>query len=202
MNIFGIIFAFPRLSFSLMTPPSWSQHTKCYCTWYHSLPVPPVRWQVTQQVGVTSLMSFCCSLIVFLCTSMSHPWLCLLGYEVPMGVPTLVWGNLSPMGVPLLCQGVPPSMSVSPVMSSRMALSTVTSTLFPFLSQNTSLPHMSPAPAAAFFNYIWSEVLWAPLTGCSFGVLTVVQKSAGPWGDQPQTSCSQGPCSHIDTVEI
>lgn len=78
----------------------------------------------------------------------------------------------------------------------------VTSTLFPFLSQNTSLPHMSPAPAAAFFNYIWSEVLWAPLTGCSFGVLTVVQKSAGPWGDQPQTSCSQGPCSHLDPVEI
>lgn len=124
MNIYGIIFAFPRLSFTLMTPPSWSQHTKCYCTWYHSLPVPPVMWQVTRQVGVTSLMSFCCSLIVFLCTSMSHPWLCLLGYEVLTGVPTLVWGNLSPMGVPLLCQGAPPSMSVSPVMSSRMALST------------------------------------------------------------------------------
>lgn len=163
----------------------------CYCTWYHSLPGPPVRWQVAQQVGVTSLTSFCCSLIVFLCTSRSHPWLCLLGYGVPMGhspsraypcwceATSVPWGCLCSVREHLL-----PWECLQP-RPQGWRLPHVPSVLFPFLSQNTSLPHVSPAPASVFFSCIWSEMPWAPPTGCSFGVLTVVPESAGPRGAQP-----------------
>ena len=162
-------------------------------------------------------MAFCRSLLVFLCTNVGHPWL-----QSLRGVPAWVWGTHGPQGCPWpgvghtwvqSLRGVPSRCGVTSVswgcpssvrehLLPRACLQPcpqpccfphVPSILFPFLSQNTSVPQVSPAPVATFFNYVRAEVPRAPLTGCSFEVLTVVSESAGPCGDQPWTSSTQSP---------
>lgn len=116
----------------------------------HSLPVPSVRWQEAQQVGVTCQMAFCHSLLVFLCVSVAQPWL-----QSLRGVTARVWGACGPrsLGVLLAWCGVTsvpwgcPSFIREHLLPRACLqqcppwcrLPHVPSILLPFLSQNVCL---------------------------------------------------------------
>lgn len=163
----------------------------------HSLPVPSVRWQEAQQVGVTCQMAFCHSLLVFLCVSVAQPWL-----QSLRGVPARVWGACGPrsLGVLLAWCGVTwvpwgcPSFIRENLLPRACLqrclpwcrLPHAPSILFPFLSQNVCLILTSPAPAAAFFSCVSADVQWAAVLG----------SSQWCWSQQDLVVTSPGPPPH------
>lgn len=143
-----------------------------------------MRWQVARQVGVTSLMAFCRSFLVFLCTSVGHPWL-----QSRRGVPAWVWGAHGPQSLRDLRGLVWATRGCSP---SGVYLPWCGATSVPWGCPSSVREHLlrarlQPCPqrcrfprplhfvSLSFSKHISSScvsVLGAPPTVCSFEVLT------------------------------